>query len=90
MLRVCRECGIGLMLAWRLSCCVISQLATMGHSDSLPPISTHFVSFAWRYHRLSPIRPHRLETGAVDQPGVGKPGSRPAATMETERSRKFP
>ncbi len=23
----------------------------------------------------SPVRPHRLGTGAVDQPGVGKPGS---------------
>src|SRR5262249_30655492 len=26
----------------------------------------------------SPIRPHRLGTGAVDQPGVVKPGSNPA------------
>ena len=28
--------------------------ATMGHSDSLPSISPHFVSFAWRYHRFVP------------------------------------
>src|SRR5208337_1741969 len=27
---------------------------TMGRSDSLPPISPHFVSFAWRYRRFVP------------------------------------
>src|SRR5271165_7285858 len=27
---------------------------TMGHCDSLPPISPRFVSFAWRYHRCVP------------------------------------
>ncbi len=50
--------------------------ATMRRCDSLPPISPHFVSFAWRYHRcdrcLSPIGPGR---GAVDRPGVGMPVS---------------
>jgi hypothetical protein len=24
---------------------------TLGRCDSLPPVSPHFVSFAWRYHR---------------------------------------
>ena len=63
---------------------------TMGRCDSLPPISPHFVSFVWRYRRSSPVRPHRLGTGAVDQPGVGKPGSSRQSTMETARSPKFP
>jgi hypothetical protein len=35
---------------------------TMGRCDSLPSISPHFVSFAWRYHRSSPVRPHQLGT----------------------------
>ena len=35
---------------------------TMERCDSLPSISPHFVSFAWRYHRSSPVRPHRLGT----------------------------
>ena len=38
----------------------------------------------------SSIRPHRLGTGAVDQPGVGKPELQPAVTMEMARSPKFP
>ena len=29
-----------------------ASTATMGHCDSLPSISPHFVSFAWRYHRF--------------------------------------
>jgi hypothetical protein len=37
----------------------------------------------------SPVRPHRLGTGAVDQPGVGKPGSGRQLTMETARSPTF-
>jgi len=35
---------------------------TMGRCDSLPSISPRFVSFAWRYHRSSPVRPHQLGT----------------------------
>ena len=35
---------------------------TMGRCDSLSSISPRFVSFAWRYHRSSPVRPHRLGT----------------------------
>jgi len=38
----------------------------------------------------SPVRPHQLGTVAVDQPGVGKPGLRPAVTMETAGSLRFP
>jgi hypothetical protein len=38
----------------------------------------------------SPFRPHRLGTGAVDQPGVGKPGLQPAVSMETAGSPRFP
>src|SRR4029077_13218975 len=37
-------------------------VATMGHCDSLSSISPRFVSFAWRYHRSSPVRPHQLGT----------------------------
>ena len=33
-----------------------------GRCDSLPSISPRFVSFAWRYHRSSPVRPHQLGT----------------------------
>jgi hypothetical protein len=36
--------------------------ATMRRCDSLPFISPHFVSFVWRYHRSSPVRPHQLGT----------------------------
>ena len=35
---------------------------TMGRCDSLSSISPRFVAFAWRYHRSSPVRPHRLGT----------------------------
>ena len=37
-------------------------IATMGRCDSLSSISPRFVSFAWRYHRSSPVRPHQLGT----------------------------
>jgi hypothetical protein len=30
-------------------------VTTMGHCDSLPSISPHFVSFVWRYHALCPL-----------------------------------
>ena len=36
------------------------------------------------------VRPRRPRTWAADQPGVGKPGLRPALTMETARSPRFP
>src|SRR5271165_4410911 len=35
---------------------------TMGRCDSLPSSSPRFVSFAGRYHRSSPVRPHQLGT----------------------------
>ena len=41
--------------------------ATTKCSDSLPSISPHFVSFAWRYHRCVPcLSPSVLDTG----PGI--------------------
>jgi hypothetical protein len=64
--------------------------ATMGHCDSLPFISPHFVSLVWRYHRFVPCSSPLARDRAVDQPGVGKPELRPAVTMETTRSPKFP
>jgi len=46
--------------------------ATMRRSDSLPSVSPHFVSFAWRYHSLRPLFvPSGPGHGAVDHPGVG-------------------
>ena len=51
---------------------------TMGRCDSLTPISPHFVAFAWRYHRCVPCSSPSAPDAAVDQPGVGKPGLRPA------------
>jgi hypothetical protein len=60
--------------------------ATMGRSDSSSSISPRFISIAWRYHRSSPSARDR----AADQPGVGKPELRPAATMETASSPQFP
>jgi len=62
----------------------------MGRSDSPPSISPHFVSFAWRYHRFVPCSSPPARDRAVDQPGVGKPGLRPAVTMETAGSLRFP
>ena len=35
---------------------------TMRRCDSLPSVSPRFVSFAWRYHRSSPVRPLQLGT----------------------------
>ena len=63
---------------------------TMRHCDSLTPISPRFVSFAWRYHRGVPCSSPAAQDLAVDQPGVGKPVLRPAITMETAGSPKFP
>ena len=34
----------------------------IGRCDSLPSISPRFVSFAWRYPRSSPVRPHQFGT----------------------------
>jgi len=63
---------------------------TMGHCDSLPPISPRFVSFAWRYHRCVPCSSPSAQDLAVDHPGVFNPVLLPAGTMETARSPKFP
>ena len=64
---------------------------TMGRCDSLPSISPHFVSFAWRYHRcvrcLSPIGPGR---GAVDHPGVGSRYLQPACSDGDGRVSQVP
>ncbi len=50
--------------------------ATMRHCDSLPPISPHFVSFAWRYHRCVPfVRPRQPRTRDCGSTWVGKPVS---------------
>ena len=65
-------------------------IATMRYCDSLPPISPHFVSFAWRYHRCDRCSPPPTRDRAVDQPGVGKPGLQPAVTTETAGSLRFP
>jgi hypothetical protein len=51
-------------------------------SPSLPSVGDTVV--------LSPLRPHQPGTGAGDQPGVGKPGLRPAATTEVVGSLRFP
>jgi hypothetical protein len=65
--------------------------ATMGRSDSLPPVSPHFVSFAWSAKGgFVPCSSPPARDRAVDQPGVGKPELQPAVTMETARSPKFP
>src|SRR5271166_6770169 len=63
---------------------------TMGHCDSLPPISPRFVSFAWRYHRCVPCSSPSAQDLAGDHPGVFNPVLLPAGTMETARSPKFP
>ena len=63
---------------------------TMSPCDSLSPVSPRFVSFARRYHRCVPRSSPTARDRAADQPGVGKPGLRPAVTMETARSPKFP
>jgi hypothetical protein len=63
---------------------------TTRRSDSLPPVSPHFVSFAWRYHRFVLCSSPPAQDLAGDQPGVGKPELLPAVTMEVARSPKFP
>src|SRR5271166_3473178 len=63
---------------------------TMGHCDSLPPISPRFVSFAWRYHRCVPCSSPSAQDLAGDHPGVFNPVLLPAGAMETARSPKFP
>jgi len=39
-------------------------ITTMGHCDSLPSISPHFVSFAWRYHRFVLISSPQARDGS--------------------------
>src|SRR5271157_4399622 len=56
---------------------------TMGHCDSLPPISPRFVSFAWRYHRCVPCSSPSAQDLAGDHPGVFNPVLLPAGAMET-------
>jgi hypothetical protein len=81
-----------------------TPFAPWGPVGPVPPLQRYYGALrllavhlaALRFLRLaitfvsSPIRPHRLGTGAVDQPGVGKPGSSRQSTMETERSPTFP
>ena len=69
-----------------------TPFAPQGPGGPVPPLRRYYGALrllavhlaALRFLRLaittvsSPIRPHRLGTGAVDQPGVGKPGSMPA------------
>ena len=62
----------------------------MGRSDSLPLISPHFVSFAWRYHRSSPVRPHQLGTELWINLELVSRDSKPAVTTETAGSLRFP
>ena len=35
----------------------------MGRSDSLPPVSPHFVAFVWRYHRCVLFAPSGRDVG---------------------------
>src|SRR5271156_602434 len=81
-----------------------TPFAPRGPVGPVPPLQRYYGALrllavhlaALRFLRLaitivsSPIRPHRLGTRAVDQPGVGKPGSSRQPTMETERSPTFP
>ena len=62
----------------------------MERSDSLPLISPHFVSFAWRYHRSSPVRPHQLGTELWINLELVSRDSKPAVTTETAGSLRFP
>jgi hypothetical protein len=73
-----------------------TPFAPRGPVGPVPPLRRYYGALrllavhlaALRFLRLaiitvsSPIRPHRLGTGAVDQPGVGKPGSMPAVNDE--------
>ena len=66
-------------------------VTTMGRCDSLPSISPHFVSFAWRYHRFVPsFVPISLGRGLRINLELVSRCLRPAVTMETARSPKFP
>ena len=63
---------------------------TMRRCDSLPPISPHFVSFAWRYHRCVLFVPPGPGRGAVDQSGVGRRYLRAALLDGTGRVSQVP
>ena len=65
-------------------------VATLGRSDSRPPVSPHFVAFGWRYRRFVPSSSPPARDRSGDQPGVGQPGLRPAATTEVAGSLRFP
>ncbi len=54
-------------------------LATMRCCDSLTPISPHFVSFAWRYHRCAPrSSPTARDTGPrINRELVSRVSGRP-------------
>ena len=64
---------------------------TMRRCDSLPPISPHFVSFAWRYHRCVPrSSPPAPDTEPwINLELVSRVSGR-HCSMETAGSPKFP
>ena len=61
----------------------------MGRSDSLPPLSPHFVAFVWRYHPCVRFAPsdRNARPGAR---GVGIPVPEPEVSVETAGSLRFP
>ena len=65
--------------------------ATMGRSDSLTSLSPYFVPSLGDTIVSSPdSSPQAFGTAARVSTWVGKPGLRPAVTMETARSPTFP
>ena len=64
---------------------------TMRRSDSLPPFSPHFVSFAWRYHRcVRRSSPSAPDAGPWIILELVSRYLRPAVRVETAGSPKFP
>jgi hypothetical protein len=61
----------------------------MRRSDSRPPISPHFVAFAWRYHPCVLFAPSDPTQGRGLR-GVGKPVPEPDMSVETDGDPMFP
>src|SRR4051812_36343557 len=62
----------------------------MGRSESLPPVSPHFVAFVWRYHRFVPCSSPSASDVGRGSTWSWSAGSPTGIAMETAGSLRFP